>query len=109
MTLAFSETAGTAEFSTIRTFKPLGRVSLRTSNVGRSPRSVGFNVDLLAIIHLFRSIAEKKAYGSIVFVEIPFTHIAKLLSGNTLYVPNIGVHVVEGTDRLHLPEQDGLI
>jgi hypothetical protein len=75
MTLALSETAGTEEFSTIRTFKPLGSVSLCTSNVGRSPKSVGFNVVLLAIIRVFRSIADKKPNSSIVFVEISLANV----------------------------------
>src|SRR5438105_375992 len=107
MTLALRETAGTEEFSTIRTFRPLGSVSLCTSKVGRSPRSVGFNIGLLR--NVFGSVAQKKAYGSIVFVEISIAHAGKLLARDVINIPDIRVNVVERADGLHLPEQNGLV
>src|SRR5438128_2455326 len=107
MTLALSETAGTEEFSTIRTFRPLGSVSLCTSKVGRSPRSVGFNIRLLCSV--FRSVAQKKTYGSVVFVKISIAHIGKLLRRDAVNIPDIRVNVIERADGLHLPEQNRLV
>src|SRR5262245_28199010 len=106
MTLAFMETAGTDEFSTIKTLNPLGKVSLWTSNIGRTPKSVGFKFCLLCG---FGSITLQQTDSPVVLVQVAPAHFGNLLGRYTGNVPNIRIDIVESADCLHLAQKDSLI